>query len=83
MTRKGVGTVIGRKSKSKGKEYQRIWVYIPTKVSEDTAFPFRVGDPCVVEIDLKRKSLVVAPISESDTKKLGWARRVRKRGGSS
>ena len=36
------GTIIGRKSVSKGKEYARIWVYVPTKVSEDTAFPFEL-----------------------------------------
>jgi hypothetical protein len=51
LGRAGVGTNIGRKSVSKGKEYARIWVYVPTKVSEDTAFPFRIGAPCLVEIN--------------------------------
>ena len=78
MARTGTGTIIGRKSVSKGKEYTRIWIYIPTKVSEDTAFPFKVGFPCRVEIDERRKQLVVKPISEDQTLKLGLSKR-RKR----
>ena len=66
MARSGVGTVIGRKSVSKGKEYARIWVYVPTKVSEDTAFPFKIGSPCMVEINEERKQLIVKPISEKE-----------------
>ena len=42
LARTGIGTIIGRKSVSKGKEYVRIWVYVPTKGSEDTAFPFNI-----------------------------------------
>lgn len=45
MARSGVGSIIGRKSVSKGREYTRIWIYVPTKVQEDTAFPFEIGDP--------------------------------------
>jgi hypothetical protein len=44
------------KSVNKGKEYSRIWVYVPTKVSEDTAFMFKIGEPCSVEIDEKKNS---------------------------
>jgi hypothetical protein len=74
-----VGTIIGRKSVSKGKEYSRIWIYVPTKVSEDTAFPFRIGMPCVVEINEKRRQLVVKPISEKEATKLGWRKRLRRK----
>jgi len=77
LARTGVGTVIGRKSVSKGKEYARIWIYVPTKVSEDTAFPFEVGVPCLVEINEERRQLVVKPISEKDATKLGWRKRIR------
>ncbi len=45
MARSGVGTIIGRKSASKGREYTRIWIYVPTKVKEDTAFPLKWGPP--------------------------------------
>jgi hypothetical protein len=70
--------VIGRRSVSKGREYVRVWVYVPTKVSEDTAFPFKVGDPCEVEIDTQR-GLVVRPLSVKEASLRGWARRERYR----
>lgn len=79
ISKKGVGTVIGRRSVSKGKEYVRVWIYIPTKVSEDTAFPFKIGDPCEVEIDTSRRQLVVTPISVEKAQELGWAKRQRHR----
>lgn len=79
MARTGVGTVIGRTSASKGKKYSRIWIYVPTKVSEDTAFPFKIGMPCLVEIDTKKGCLNVATISEQEAVKLGWQRRKRRK----
>jgi hypothetical protein len=78
LARTGIGTIIGRKTASKGKEYSRIWVYIPTKVSEDTAFPFQIGAPCMVEINEERKQLTVKPVSEKEALKLGWRKRNRK-----
>jgi hypothetical protein len=77
LARTGIGTIIGRKSVSKGKEYARIWVYVPTKVSEDTAFPFKIGEPCFVKID-ERNQLVIEPISKEDAIKQGWRLRNRK-----
>ena len=79
MTRSGIGTIIGRKSASRGKEYTRVWVYVPTKVSEDTAFPFQIGMPCLVKIDETKKELVVKPISEKEAIQLGWQKRDRKK----
>jgi hypothetical protein len=79
LARTGVGTIIGRKSVSKGKEYARIWVYVPTKLSEDTAFPFKIGSPCLVEINEERKQLVVKPISEKNATELGWRKRARRK----
>lgn len=79
LARSDVRTIIGRKSVSKGKEYSRIWVYIPTKASEDTAFPFKIGAPCLVEINEEKKQLVVKPISEKEVIKLGWRTRVRRK----
>jgi len=79
LARSGIGTIIGRKSVSKGREYSRIWVYVPTKVSEDTAFPFDVGVPCLVEIDEETSRLIVTPISEKDAIELGWRKRKRRK----
>lgn len=64
--------MIGRKSVSKGREYRRIWIYIPTKVSEDTGFPFEVGDPCLVAIDIERKQLIIKTIAKEKAIKEGW-----------
>ena len=75
----GIGTIIGRKSVSKGREYTRIWIYVPTKVSEDTAFPFRIGMPCLVEIDTEKGCLKVKPISEREALKRGWQKRKRRK----
>jgi hypothetical protein len=76
---KGIGTVIGRRSTSKGREYVRIWIYVPTKVSEDTSFPFKIGDPCEVEIDMTKGQgiLLVRKISKEQAMKKGWSRRRR------
>jgi hypothetical protein len=79
LTSTGVGTIIGRKSVSKGKEYSRIWIYVPTKVSEDTAFPFKIGMPCQIRIDEGKNQLIVKPISEEEATKLGWRKRMRKK----
>jgi len=78
LARTGIGTIIGRKTVSKGKEYTRIWVYIPTKISEDTAFPFKVGNPCLVEIGDAKNQVSVKQISEKRAIELGWRKRARK-----
>lgn len=80
LARSGVGTIIGRRSVSKGREYTRIWIYVPTKVGEDTAFPFDVGAPCLVEIDEEERRLVISPISEEEAVRLGWRKRERRKG---
>jgi hypothetical protein len=79
LARTGVGTVIGRRSVSKGREYARIWIYVPTKVSEDTAFPFEIGMPCLVEINEEKERIIIAPISEKEAIKLGWRKRRRRK----
>jgi hypothetical protein len=64
---------------SKGKEYVRLWIYVPSKVSEDTAFPFRIGDPCEVEIDTKARGLSVRSIPVDEAEKRGWVKRNRQK----
>ena len=79
MARSGIGTIIGRKSESKGREYSRIWIYVPTKVQEDTAFPFKIGDPCIIEIGTEKGCLHVKPISVDEAVRLGWQKRERRK----
>ena len=80
LARSGIGSVIGRRSVSKGREYERIWVYIPTRVSGDTAFPFKVGDPCLVQLDTERRQLTVKKIGRDEAVRLGWRERKRRIG---
>ena len=63
---------------SKGRQYERIWLYVPAKVSEDTAFPFKVGDPCLIELDIERRQMLVRQISREKAISMGW-RTERKR----
>jgi hypothetical protein len=79
LARSGVGTIIGRKTSSKGREYARIWIYVPTKVKEDTAFPLNIGDPCFVEISGDGASLNVKRISLEEASELGWQERRRRK----
>jgi hypothetical protein len=76
-----VGTIIGRKSVSKGRQYERIWIYIPTKVSEDTAFPFKVGDPCLIQLDIERRQLLVRQIASERAISMGWRTKRKRRTG--
>jgi hypothetical protein len=64
----------------KSREYERIWIYIPTKVSEGTSFPFRVRDPCLVQLDTERKQLLVKRIGREEAVTLGWRERKRRTG---
>jgi hypothetical protein len=64
--------VIGRKSVSKGRQYERIWIYVPTKVREDTAFPFKVGDPCLIQLDTERRQLLIRQIPREKAIIMGW-----------
>ena len=63
---------------SKGRQYERIWLYVPTKISEDTAFPFKVGDPCLIELDIERRYLTIRQVSREKAISMGW-RTERKR----
>ena len=51
---------------------------VPTKVTEDTAFPFKIGAPCLVEINEEKAQLVIKPISEKEATELGWRKRERR-----
>jgi hypothetical protein len=79
LARAGIGTIIGRRSVSKGRDYARIWIYVPTKVSEDTAFPFKIGMPRLVEINEEKAHLTVKPIPEKEAIKIGWRKRERRK----
>ena len=49
-----------RKIKTKGKEYEQTYLFIPKLVATDTAFPFMKNERVTITIDIKKKSLTVA-----------------------
>ena len=59
LTQRGIGSIVERKSTlktSKGeKTYSRYWIYVPTDVAEDKAFPFKAGDKLLISITEGRK----------------------------
>jgi len=57
ITRKGktmkVGRakLINRPTTTKGKKYDKFFVYIPTYVARDKDFPFKIGEELVIRIE--------------------------------
>ena len=44
-------TVLGSTAKSKGHTYRRLLIYIPQKLSQDSAFPLKEGDKIKIRIE--------------------------------
>jgi hypothetical protein len=77
LVSRAIGTVVGRKTTADGREYTRLWIYVPNKLSQDTAFRFRVGDPYDIEMDTKTGELTIRGISPDEAIHCGWSRRKR------
>lgn len=60
--RKAIGRVVDRPTITGGKRYAKIFVYIPSQVANDTAFPFKIGTK--VEVEIKGKTLVIRKAKE-------------------
>lgn len=50
----GRSKIINRSRKSKGKQYDSIFIYIPSDVTKDSTFPFKSDDEVTVRIDKNR-----------------------------
>ena len=55
--REAIGRVVNRPTITGGKRYDKIFVYIPSQVAKDTAFPFKIG--AKVEVEIKGKTLII------------------------
>jgi len=55
--RTGKGRFFNRPTVSKGKKYDKFFMYIPTEVARDTNFPLKDGDR--IEVEIKGKDLVI------------------------
>ena len=61
--RKGKGRFFNRPSISKGKKYDKFFVYVPVEVARDSTFPFSNRD--IVWVEIKGKTLVVRKAKET------------------
>jgi hypothetical protein len=52
--RKGIGRFFNRPTVSKGKKYDKFFIYLPVEVCRDSNFPLRDGDKVIVEIEGKK-----------------------------
>jgi hypothetical protein len=59
LVSKGRGKFINRPTKTGRRSYDKFFVYVPTEVARDSAFPFKDGEVVEVEIDAKGKRLLV------------------------
>ncbi|MDI6819657.1 MAG: hypothetical protein QMC89_01955 [Candidatus Hodarchaeaceae archaeon] len=59
MVLKGKGRLINRPTQTGRRTYDKFFIYIPTELARDSAFPFRPGDEVEVEIDMQGKRLLI------------------------
>jgi hypothetical protein len=50
----GKSKIINRSRKSKGRQYDSLFIYIPSDVTKDSTFPFKSDDEVTVRIDKSR-----------------------------
>lgn len=53
----GKGRFFNRPTISKGKKYDKFFIYVPTEVARDTNFPLKDGDR--VEVETKDETLII------------------------
>lgn len=51
--------IVNRPTITAGKQYDKLYVYIPTEVAKDSAFPFRANDKVKVRIDTQNRRLII------------------------
>jgi hypothetical protein len=78
LTLKSIGTIVRKKTRVAGRDYAQVLIYVPKEVASDSAFPFEFPSPCEIEVDTKKREIVLRPISEDEATKRGWATRGRK-----
>lgn len=56
----GKGRVINRPTKTAGKEYDKFFIYLPTNLVRDSAFPFKIGEMTTIRIDPEKGILIIS-----------------------
>lgn len=58
------GRFINRPTTSKGRKYDKFFIYVPTEVARDSHFPFAEGEAVTIRMDLDKNRLLVSKIRE-------------------
>jgi len=61
--RKAKGRFFNRPTISKGKKYDKFFIYIPTEVARDTNFPFKNGER--IEVEIVKHALEIKKVEET------------------
>jgi len=67
MALKGKGKFINRRTPGYGKIYDRFFIYVPTEVARDSAFPFDEGSR--VDLEVHGDSLIIREAQEERTRR--------------
>jgi hypothetical protein len=51
--------LVNRPTQTAGKLYDKYYIYVPTEVAKDSAFPFQANEKLKVKIDLENKRLII------------------------
>jgi hypothetical protein len=54
--------IVNRPTTTAGKQYDKLYVYIPTEVAKDSAFPFRANDKVKLRIDVENRRLLIGKL---------------------
>ena len=61
---KGEGRLINRPTKTGKRVYDKFFIYVPTELARDSAFPFKSGDVLKLEVDPNRKEIRIKRASK-------------------
>jgi hypothetical protein len=51
--------LVNRPTQTAGKLYDKFFIYVPTEVARDSAFPFKANEKVKVRIDTENKRLII------------------------
>ena len=54
--------LLNRPTQTAGKQYDKYYIYMPTEVARDSAFPFKPDDKIKIKIDPQNKRLTIEKI---------------------
>ena len=54
-----ISKLLNRPTQTAGKQYNKYYIYIPTDLANDSAFPFEKGEKLKLRIDPQNKRLII------------------------